>query len=181
VTRFGRVMATYLSVLAIAGSVFVKPSPRLIWNASASLPIGLYAVRPIGPLHLAELVAVTPPEPVASFLSDRGYLPPGVPLMKRILALPGQVVCRNGLSITIDAVDVGEAQTRDRRGRELPSWAGCRTLAPGEAFLMNPGVPDSLDGRYFGPLPVSSIFGRAAPVWTDEGGDGRFVWRAAER
>ena len=49
----------------------------------------------------------------------------------------------------------------------------------GEVFLMNPGVPDSLDGRYFGPLPASSIIGRAAPVWTDEGDDGRFVWRAA--
>ena len=44
---------------------------------------------------------------------------------------------------------------------------------------MNPGVRDSLDGRYFGVLPASSIIGRAAPVWTDEAGDGRFVWRAA--
>ena len=44
---------------------------------------------------------------------------------------------------------------------------------------MNPGVPDSLDGRYFGPLPASSIIGRAVPLWTDEGHDGRFVWRAA--
>ena len=44
---------------------------------------------------------------------------------------------------------------------------------------MNPGVKDSLDGRYFGVLPASSIIGRATPVWTDEAGDGRFVWRAA--
>ena len=52
-------------------------------------------------------------------------------------------------------------------------------LRPGEVFLMNPTVPDSLDGRYFGPLPVASIVARAVPFWTDEGGDGRFVWRAA--
>lgn len=180
-TRFGRVMATYFSVMAIAGSAFIKPSPKLIWNASASLPIGLYAIRPASVLHVAELVAVTPPEPVASFLSDGGYLPRGVPLMKRVLGLPGQVVCRNGLSITIDNVDVGEAQARDHRGRNLPIWTGCRTIAPGEVFLMNPGVPDSLDGRYFGPLPASSIIGRAAPLWTDEGGEGRFVLRAGNR
>ena len=180
-TRFGRVMATYFSVLVIAGSAFIKPSPKLIWNASASLPIGLYSIRPIGALQNTELVAVTPPEPVASFLSDGGYLPRGVPLMKRVSGLAGQVVCRNGLSITIDKVDVGEAQSRDRRGRDLPAWRGCRTIAPGEVFLMNPDVPDSLDGRYFGPLPMRSIVGRAAPVWTDEGGNGRFVWRAGER
>ncbi len=52
-------------------------------------------------------------------------------------------------------------------------------LQPGEVFLMNPTAPDSLDGRYFGPLPASSIVGRAVPLWTDEGDDGRFVWRAA--
>ena len=27
---------------------------------------------------------------------------------------------------------------------------------------------DSLDSRYFGPLPASAIIGRAVPVWTDE-------------
>src|SRR5271166_6896630 len=121
-TRFGRVMATYFSVMAIAGSAFVHPSPKLIWNASASLPIGLYAVRPIGALSDAELVVVMPPEPVASFLSQGGYLPRGVPLMKQVLGLPGQTVCRNGLSITIDHVEVGEAQAHDRRGRDLPTW-----------------------------------------------------------
>ncbi|PWB83853.1 MAG: S26 family signal peptidase, partial [Methylocystaceae bacterium] len=45
--------------------------------------------------------------------------------------------------------------------------------------LMNPTVQDSLDGRYFGPFSVTSIVARAVPIWTDEEGDGRFVWRAA--
>ena len=180
-TRFGWVMASYFSAMATVGAPYFTPSPRLIWNASASAPVGLYAVQPIGDLCDGELVAVMPPEPVASFLNDGGYLPRGVPLMKRILGVPGQTVCRNGIIITIDKVEVGQAQTRDRRGRDLPVWTGCRILAPGEVFLMNPDVPHSLDGRYFDPLPVSSIIGRAAPVWTDEGGDGRFVWRAKTR
>ena len=36
------------------------------------------------------LVVAMPPEPLATFLADGGYLPRGVPLIKRILALPGQ-------------------------------------------------------------------------------------------
>ncbi len=43
---------------------------------------------------------------------------------------------------------------------------------------MNWSVEDSLDGRYFGPLPTGTIIGRAMPVWTDEDGSGRFEWRA---
>ncbi|MNY66109.1 Peptidase S26 [compost metagenome] len=41
---------------------------------------------------------------------------------------------------------------------------------------MNWDAPDSLDGRYFGPLPVTSIVARALPLWTDADGDGHFQW-----
>jgi type IV secretory pathway protease TraF len=46
---------------------------------------------------------------------------------------------------------------------------------------MNPSVPDSLDGRYFGSLPARDVIGRATPLYTDEAGDGRFIWRATTR
>ena len=126
---------------------------RLIWNASASVPIGLYAMHTVGALHVGELVVVMPPEPLASFLAERRYLPRGVPLLKHVVALPGQTVCRNGLTITVDGVAMGEALDRDSRGRPLPVWHGCRVVADGEVFLMNWQSADSLDGRYFGPCP----------------------------
>ena len=178
-SRFGYVMTTYVAMLAIGSLAFFHPAPRLIWNATASTPTGLYALHPVGELHALELVAVRPPEPIASYLADGGFLPKGVPLLKHVMALPGQTVCRTGEAITVDQVEVGAAKTRDHFGRPLPRWSGCHTLASGEVFLMNPTVPDSLDGRYFGPFPVTSIIARAIPLWTDEAGDDRFVWRAA--
>ena len=45
----------------------------------------------------------------------------------------------------------GDALDRARLDRELPAWQGCRRIADGDIFLMNPDVRDSLDGRYFGP------------------------------
>jgi conjugative transfer signal peptidase TraF len=178
-SRFGYVIVTYLAVLTAGGLAFFHPAPRLIWNATSSTPTGLYLLRPVGQLRSLELVAVRPPEPIASYLADGGFLPRGVPLLKHVMAIPGQTVCRAGEAVTIDHVEVGAAQTRDHLGRPLPRWSGCRTLQPGEVFLMNPTMPDSLDGRYFGPLPVISIVARAVPLWTNEDGDGRFVWRAA--
>lgn len=101
--------------------------------------------------------------------------------MKRVVALPGQRVCRERGEITVDGVAMGRAFERDRLGRDLPIWNGCRVVADGELFLMNWQVEDSLDGRYFGPLPVSAVIGQALPLFTDEDGDGRFVWRAPTR
>lgn len=167
-TRLGVVVTTYFTTLAVALSAFSHPAPKLIWNASASVPIGLYAVQPARILHVTELVVVRPPEPLASFLAERGYLPKGVPLLKRVLALPGQAVCRTDRSITVDGIAMGDALDRDRRGRALPVWQGCHAVAEGEVFLMNWQAEDSLDSRYFGPLPTATIVGRAEPLWTDE-------------
>ena len=156
------------ATVAVVLPIWLHPVPRLIWNASASVPIGLYSVQPEGALHLDNLVVVSPPEPLASFLADRGYLPKGVPLLKHIAALPGQIVCRIDRTITVDGKALGEAFLRDRRGRALPVWHGCGAVQPGAVFLMNPQVEDSLDGRYFGVLPAAAIVGQAEPLWTEK-------------
>ena len=168
-TRFGWVMSTYFATIGVGLSAIFHPVPKLIWNASASVPVGLYAIRPAGALYVTELVVVRPPEPLATFLAGRRYLPTGVPLLKRILALPGQRVCRSDLTITVDGIAMGDALDRDSRGRRLPVWQGCHVVAAGEMFLMNWQSTDSLDGRYFGFLSASTIIGRADPLWTHEG------------
>ncbi|WP_332116668.1 S26 family signal peptidase [Azorhizobium caulinodans] len=167
-TRFGWIIATYVAALGAIASAFLHPLPRFIWNASASVPIGLYAVHPAGTLSITELVVVRPPQELAQFLADRRYLPKGVPMLKRVLALPGQTVCRTGRTVTVDAIAMGEALERDSRGRPLPVWQGCKRIADGQVFLMNWQSEDSLDGRYFGPLSRTTIVGRADPLWTQD-------------
>jgi conjugative transfer signal peptidase TraF len=156
------------AVALLALTIGPRPVPRFVWNASQSVPIGLYEVRSAHRFVVTDLVVAFPPEPLASYLAEGGYLPRGVPLIKRILALPEHTVCRNELAITIDGIEMGAARTRDRRGRLLPVWSGCRVVHDGEVFLMNWDEPASLDGRYFGPLLSTAIVGRAVPLWTFE-------------
>ena len=89
-------------------------------------------------------------------------------MLKRVLALPGQTVCREEFRITVDNTEMGVAREHDSRGRPLPVWQGCHVVADGEVFLMNWQSADSLDGRYFGAIPTSAVIGRAVPMWTDE-------------
>ncbi|MGK9166699.1 S26 family signal peptidase [Inquilinus limosus] len=167
--RIAVLAAMLAGVSLIAGPAVGPPVPRLVWNASASLPVGFYRVHTVDRLAVGDIVLARAPAALVPLFADRGYLPAGVPLLKRVAALPGSTICRDGLRILIDGVAVGRALGRDRLGRTLPVWQGCRLLGDREVFLMNRGVPDSLDGRYFGPVPVASIVGRAAPLWTYEG------------
>jgi conjugative transfer signal peptidase TraF len=164
-TRQKILCAMLFGVSLISFSSAAHPMPRLLWNASASVPIGLYAVHPARRLRAGELLVVRPLAALAQFMAARRYLALDVPLIKYVAALPGQIVCRSGLRITVNGIVEAEALDRDARGRELPVWQGCRTVQAGDVFLMNASVPDSFDGRYFGQVPDRSIIGSATPLW----------------
>jgi conjugative transfer signal peptidase TraF len=161
-------VAGAIAIAIMTFSLCAKPIPRLLWNASESVPVGLYSVQPVRKLAVSNLVVAKPPEPLAVFLADGGYLPYGVPLVKTVLALAGQSICRHKLHISVDGIEIGAALDHDRRGRALPVWQGCRVITKDEVFLMNRNERASLDGRYFGPIPLSAIVGRAEPVWIFE-------------
>ena len=155
------------SILALAGlRTPFAGTPRFIWNASASAPLGLYAMVARPSIVRGELVLVRPPVQVQTFAAQRGYLPKSVPMVKQIAAQRGDIVCRHGEIIMINGRAVAVALRRDREGRILPAWSGCHRLMPGEVFLLMPRVGASFDSRYFGPVSTSNIVGKLVPLWT---------------
>ncbi len=169
----------------IAGTVIgftliavVLPLPKLlIWNASASAPIGLYRINTFARPAVGDMVAVAPPPALARFMAGRRYLPVGVPLLKHVAARPGALICRRDRAVTIDGRTVAIARAIDSHGRPLPAWRGCRVLRINELFLLN-AAPDSLDGRYFGPIPASGLIGRAIPILTRDTPNAPLRWRS---
>jgi conjugative transfer signal peptidase TraF len=163
--------------LSFAAIAVTHPLPRLVWNASASAPIGLYRIQPDADPPLGTLVAIAPPPHLGRWMAVRGYLGENVPLLKHVAAKAGQRVCRIGSVVNVDGRPAAVALMHDRAGRPLPVWGGCRTLGAGELLLLNPAHPDSLDGRYFGPLPASTVLGRAVPILTRPTPDAPLTWR----
>ncbi|WP_353642520.1 S26 family signal peptidase [Mesorhizobium sp. WSM2239] len=165
--RARRTIAVASIGLSLIGfTAFVKPSPWLVWNPSASAPVGFYRIANDAPMR-GDLVLVRTPESVANLAEKRGYLPRNVPLVKRIAALPGEHVCAFYHLIIIGGEIVARRLETDVQGRPLPWWNACRRLSGNEVFLLSGEAPGSFDGRYFGPVPVGNIIGRLVPLWTE--------------
>ena len=138
----------------------------VVYNPSDSVPRGWYRIGPVGSLRVGAIVLARLPAEAAALAAQRGYLPAGIPLLKRIGAVAPQRVCVDGTSVRIDGVPVAVARSVDGRGRPLPVWQQCRPLSDGELFLLSNTNPASFDSRYFGPIAASAVIGSAQPLWT---------------
>ncbi|MGD9800369.1 MAG: S26 family signal peptidase [Parvularculaceae bacterium] len=151
-----------VSVAALGVASRCDFAPVLVWNASASAPIGLYRIHDRAP-KIGDFVLISPGTELERFISDRRYLPPEIPLVKRVAALSGAEICREDEAVLIDKNHVADALLFDSRGRKLPVWSGCFILQSDEMFLLN--TPQkSLDGRYFGATKLDDVIGVAVPV-----------------
>jgi len=162
-TRFLALAAGGGSIAALGLVNVVEFAPVLVWNASASAPIGLYQIDMRAP-EIGDLVLVRPGESLEKFIAARGYLPENIPLLKRVAALSGDEICRESDAIFINGTRVADALTFDSSGRKMPSWRGCFALSSGEIFLLN-DPENSLDGRYFGATKLDDVIGVAKPLW----------------
>ena len=154
-------LGSALGVLAITVSALVKPDIQLVYNPTESAPRGWYLIHPATQLEVGDYVIAQLPRDIAGFAAKRDYLPRHVPVLKRIAATAGQRVCVRDGTVLIDGAAVATTLELDGKRRSLSAWPHCRKLATGELFLLNASVPSSFDSRYFGPIDVSFVRGRA--------------------
>ena len=164
--RRATLLVTFSAVALIGLAAFVRWPIRLFYNPSESAPRGWYVQRPLHGLNPGMRVFARLPAAAARLAGQRGYLPSHLPLLKRIGALEGQVVCVEGGLVRIGGRTMTVARSRDGRGRPLDPWTGCRLLAHGEVFLVTNHSHTSFDSRYFGPVGRGAILGEAVPLWT---------------
>ena len=148
----------------LAGPLILKPKPLLVWNVSESAPSGLYRLYPGNLPALGQRVASALPRRMRKLAAARKYLPPNVPLVKRVAAAGGDSVCAKRDFVFVNARLVAVRKKVDPRGRVLPTWSGCVRLRHNDYFLLGEGRW-SFDGRYFGVTRASDIIGRAELLW----------------
>ena len=158
-----------LGLAALCAPAAMHVPVRIVYNPSDSIARGWYRVTRIdraNSLHVGSIVLAQLPADVAEFAAQRGYLPSGVPILKRIGAVAPQSVCVRERVVCIDGAAMATVRTHDGQRRPLPVWQQCRALVGSELFLLSDTNPASFDSRYFGPVAASGVLGVARPLWT---------------
>ena len=107
----------------------------------------------------------------------------GTRLIKRIVAVGGDVVTLKDGELTINGKPLGDRELEHFGGREallnLQDGGGPNLdnykVPPGMVLAIGDHRGNSLDGRYFGPISEKELFGRAVAVYYRRG-EG-FVWK----
>ena len=128
------------------------------------MPVGAYQLLPDRLPQRGDFVVVHLPPLAAAAAAERGYLLAGRPALKRIAGVTDDRICRIGNVVSINGRLAAVALARDRTGRRLPRWFGCRRLSADEIFALGTAA-GSFDGRYFGIMARSSVVGVARPLW----------------
>jgi signal peptidase I len=106
------------------------------------------------------VVFVAPPQPTLDYV-------------KRIIAIPGDVISVNNGVPTVDGVTLKEFYLDPQKVGASPSDREVHnlTVPPGYYFVMGDNRIDSFDSRSWGLLPKKNIIGRAALVYWPWGQD----------
>src|SRR5438552_8595621 len=133
--RYRRVMilaVTAIAIVPVLGTLALRSPVVLLWNASASAPRGLYRVRAGEEPHRGNMAIAWLPQAARQLAARRHYLPANVPLVTRVAAEAGDLVCAAGLRVAVNGRFAALRKRWDARGRPLPTWSGCRRLQRGE-------------------------------------------------
>ena len=154
------VVAVLLAVVlrAYAGEIFWIPSasmvPTLTDNDRILVQKAFFSWHDV---REGDIVVFTRPP-----LDQCGGAPAG-DLVKRVIALPGQMIYSSGNGIYINGRRLAEPYlpAHDPLGPPIASRQHPYRVPPGEFYVLGDNRADSCDSRYWGPVQGSSIIGKA--------------------
>lgn len=148
-------------------------------NPSPSMPPGLYVMYKARNVKVGDWVAACiPTGPAAKLYRERAYLPVGAtcesglaPVLKPIIAGPGDRVAIQPAGVVVNGVLQKNSRVLDvdAQGRALPHLpiGSELELGSGEFFLLATRIRNSLDSRYYGPVPARNIVAITIPILTE--------------
>lgn len=161
------------SIAVLLGTMFQRYQPYgLVWNATPSIPEGLYLskdVLPGEPLRREEVVCWRHGE--LGRLMDRGYVEPKIRVCKPVMGFAGDLIEAEEGRVTLKTaqgtlVASVAVSAEDSKGRPLPNALQGLTAVPdGTVVVLAADQVKALDSRYLGPVPTTMLTKRLKPLW----------------
>jgi conjugative transfer signal peptidase TraF len=181
--KFGPAKIRLLAMALLPAGVFVTGALLAMWaygiriNMTRSLPLGLYLITND---PSASLVAFCPPLGAMDLSASRGYrghsyglgcADGAPPLMKPVVALPGQnvAVSSKGIAVERRLLPNTAPLPFDAKHRPLRAWpSGDYVVEAGTLWIASTFHPGSYDSRYLGPIRQEQVLYRMRPFWLFE-------------
>jgi conjugative transfer signal peptidase TraF len=144
-------------------------------NGTGSEPIGIYWAISKAPAKGDFVFALPPASPIFKLAKERGYMAAGpspagtCAVIKQVAAVGGDLVTIGAEGVRVNGVLLKNSAPRrtDEAGRPLHAYElSDYQLGTEEVLLMSDHNPASFDGRYFGPLPRTTIQSVIVPIIT---------------
>lgn len=128
---------------------------------SASMPKGIYFITPIKNIDRGDVVIFKPPSAIDTFLIQQKWVPRSGVLLKTVMAVPGDYVCKKNHWVWLDRKKTAYVFEYYEPHKKLPNIPFCGALNPDQYLLMSVLNNKSFDGRYFGIINRTNLIGRA--------------------
>lgn len=150
----------------------IRPEVGLFFNGTVSLPLGFYHLRDT-PVQVGDVVVACLGKEASALALARAYVSEGdcsygtAPVGKILAATEGDTVAvtKDGVWLAGRLLPNSTPLGTDSDGYSLPDGRGRYVLNAGEAWLYSGYHARSFDSRYYGPVPMRDIRGRAVPLW----------------
>lgn len=161
---FPRIPLYLFIFLSVATWILSAFGPFLCYNATDSMPKGIYVLLAAKDFRRGDIVLFPPPGQIAALCQTRRYVDDKTLFLKYVAALEGDRYYKKAQDFYIESRMIGRISSADRQGRELPQLGeGFKIVSPGY-FLPVSFAERSFDARYYGEVPLSAVQYKAVPL-----------------
>lgn len=158
-------------LIACELTAFLTGDFKLGVNLSDSAVHGIYQLKDLPKrIRLGDQVSLQPP--YRPWMESRHYWKQNQLLIKTVAGLPGEYLTTRDHDIVIcDAVatacrNLGRCLDQDSAGRSIPCMEWHHKIIPyGYYYVSSQRVPDALDSRYFGLIPIENLNHQVRLLW----------------
>ncbi len=173
--RFKKVIIISVSVFSIvffAGCLLYQAGFRI--NLTSSLPLGIWKIdKSFTRIEKGDYVWFMATKEIADFALERGYLQENIkcenntiPLLKTVYGLPGDTYSFHENEIRINDIPVKNTKRRINDSKERPMPRILNGIVRKNQLFVLTMHTYSYDSRYYGPIPIKNVEGKARPIMT---------------